>query len=292
MKHLTSVLFLSVFILFSCSEQGDDGWEPNVPGGPDVEKTTVSFELSAATVASFAELGITELGIYAYGEDSLLVYGQNLTIGDGNLKIDVPLGENISTFAVANAGNITDRDSVHTVTVYQNSTAQNEIFLSPLTVFISDRSVETVSLELTRAVGQGVLRPTEDADVLAAVTEFDQLQVIFNDVVVGYRPGSDQYVLGNVTVSTTSAAGYQASVYSFATQDTPCSVEVVYLKGGSQVNRTREPLWDYFTFVPSKRIYMNMPILDEEYLEHEFSASSVPAALKTRGKVTVEETNF
>ena len=52
---------------------------------------------------------------------------KSLIINDGNLQIDLPLGENLQTFAVANADHLTDVDSLSKVVVYQDIYAQKQV---------------------------------------------------------------------------------------------------------------------------------------------------------------------
>ncbi|MDR2953611.1 MAG: hypothetical protein LBV43_00845, partial [Prevotella sp.] len=108
MKHLISLLFLSALILISsCSGQDDNEWDYNGQQDTQPTKKSMSIGFSQASLLTFAENNITELGIYVYLNDSL-VYGKNLPVNNGELQIEVPLGENLKTFAVANAGEVLD----------------------------------------------------------------------------------------------------------------------------------------------------------------------------------------
>ena len=118
MRHLTKFSILLFLTFFSCSQQIEEGWESGeLPQEPETHPVSVSF--SRASLETFTEQGITEIGIYAYLKDSM-VYGKNLPLNDGNLQIDLPLGENLQTFAVANADHLTDVDSLSKVVVYQD----------------------------------------------------------------------------------------------------------------------------------------------------------------------------
>ena len=146
MRHLTRILFLLFLTFFSCSQQVEDGWESDeLPCEHETHPVSVSF--SRASLETFTEEGITEIGIYAYLKDSM-VYGKNLSLNDGNLQIDLPLGENLQTFAVANADHLTDVDSLSKVVVYQDIYAEKQVYISDVVDLTSDYSVSNLSVEL------------------------------------------------------------------------------------------------------------------------------------------------
>jgi hypothetical protein len=291
MKHFISLLFLSALILSSCSSQDDNEWDLNGQQNPQPIKKSMSIGFSKASLLTFAENNITELGIYVYLNDSL-VYGKNLPVNNGELKIEVPLGENLKTFAVANAGEVINTDSLTKVAVYQDETCQKEIFMSEIESFISDKSVNEVTLELKRMVGQATLQPVENTAELSAVTSFDALNVVFNNVVIGYKPGTGEYITGNATVNTKLADGYKASVYSYPSpEEVLGNIEVVYMKENNEINRTLRPLDVSLAYAASKRIVVNMPVLDSDYLEKPLPTTRLKS-VNTSREITVQEYQF
>lgn len=268
MKHLASLFLLSFLLCCSCTQQMDDEWKPNeqLPNVP--EKHPVSVAFSRASLETFAEQGITEIGIYVYLTDSM-VYGKNLPLSNGNLKVDLPLGENLQTFVVANAGHLVDADSLSKVVVYQDVYARKPVYISDVVGFTSDKSVSSLNVELKRLVGEAVFQPKETESELNAITRFDQLNVTFTNVAVGYKVKSKECILEDVTVSTNFSTGFGASVYSFPTVNggSRTSIDVVYLKGGEEVNRIISPLDTGIGFEPSKRSTVHMKITDENYLD-------------------------
>ncbi|MDL2230234.1 hypothetical protein LJB87_00375 [Alistipes sp. OttesenSCG-928-L06] len=288
MKHFTSLLFLSVFVLFSCSDAGSD-WEPDGTGTAGKETRSIGVDFDAASLSLFAAADITEVGIFVYLKDSM-VFGKNLPLNGGNLQVEVPLGENLETFAVAGFGSLTDTDSLSKVTVWQDMACAREIFISPVTAFISDRSVSSVNLELGRIVGQAVFQPTETAAQLSAATGFDAMDVVFNQVAIGYKPKSKSVILNDVTIPTNLANGYVASVYSFPSPaDELGSIEVVYRKGTTEVNRTLRPLDAPIRYESSKRTVVYMPVLNPDYLQQDWTRA-VPAG--SRQPLKIEEYTF
>lgn len=291
MKHLSKLLFLSALFLFSCSSQDDSEWEINNQKDSQTPQKKMGISFSKANLSTFAEHNITELGVYVYMSDSL-VYEKTLPLNNGDLEIEVPLGENLKTFAVANAGIIADSDSLHKITIYQEKDCQKEVFVSDIISFVSDKSVEKVNLELKRKVGQAILKPVESSTELSEVTSFDAINVIFNNVVTGYKPGTDEYILENVTIKSTLANGYSAYVYSFPTPGEDIgSIELVYLKGATEVNRTSSPLDVAIKYEISKRSIVNMPILNEDYLENNFPTFRMKKAM-VNSIVTIQEYEF
>lgn len=293
MRHLVKILFASFLIFFSCSQQVDDGWELNeLPKEPGTHPVGVGF--SRASLETFAEEGITEIGIYVYLKDSM-VYGKNLPLNDGNLEVDLPLGENLQTFAVANADRLTDTDSLSKVVVYQDLYAQKQVYISEIKDFTSDYSANSLSLELKRLVGHAVFQPRETAEEINSITQFDHLNVTFTNVGVAYKVKTGACVQEDVTVSVDKAAGFSASVYSFptASADSRTSVDVVYMKGGEEVNRTNSPLDTGIAFESSKRSTVYMPILEEAYLQNSGARSrAVVSKSSLVQPFTIEESEF
>lgn len=273
MKHLVSLFLLSFLLCCSCTQQMEDEWKPKepLPNVPETHPVGVSF--SRASLETFAENGITEVGIYVYLKDSM-VYGKNLPLNDGNLKVDLPLGESLQTFVVANADRLVDTDSLSKVVIYRDATAQKQVYISDIVDFTSDKSVSSLGVELKRLVGQAVFQPKETQEELNAITRFDQLNVTFTNVATGYKVKSKECIVEDVTFSTNLSAGFTASVYSFPTVNAASrtSVDVVYLKGGEEVNRIISPLDTGISFEPSKRSNVNMKITNEDYLDEPWAA--------------------
>ena len=121
MKHLINTFLVLCLFLVSCSQNSDEEWNSDTSNVPEVQ--TVGFRFTRASLETFAAHGITEIGIYVYLSDSL-VYGENLPLNDGNLEVDVPLGERLQTFAVANADRLERTDSLSKVILYQDLQAQ------------------------------------------------------------------------------------------------------------------------------------------------------------------------
>lgn len=274
MRHLKRLLLVPFIAFFSCSQQVvDDGWEPNeLPKEPEIYPVGVSF--SRASLETFAEQGITEIGIYVYLKDSM-VYGKSLPLNEGNLEVELPLGENLQTFAVANADHLVDTDSLSKVVVYQDTYSQKQVYISDIIDFTSDYSSTSLNLELKRLVGQAVFQPTETTEEINNIIQFDHLDITFTNVGIGYKVKTGACVQQDVTLSVDRTAGFSASVYSFPTinGDSRTSVDVVYMKDGTEVNRTNSPLDTGIAFEPSKRSTVYMPVLEEAYLQNSWTRS-------------------
>lgn len=292
MKHLMTLLIIPLLFLFSCTQQAEDEWNPDRPNLPETHPVGVRF--SQASLEAFAEQGITEIEIYAYLKDSM-VYGKTLPLKDGNLQVDLPLGESLQTFAVANADHLTDTDSLSKVIVYQDALARKQVYISEIMSFTSDKSVDNLRLELKRLVGQAVFQPKETEEELNAITQFDQLNVTFTKVGVAYKVKTGVSVQEDITIHVDRAAGFSASVYSFPTVsgDSRTSVDVVYSKNGEEVNRTNSPLDTGIAFEASKRSVVYMPILEEAYLQNPWAyARAVMSLSSLTHPFTIEESEF
>lgn len=295
MKHLVSLFLLSFLFCCSCTQQMEDEWKPDEPL-PNVSEThPVGVSFSRASLETFAENGITEVGIYVYLKDSM-VYGKNLPLNDGNLKVDLPLGESLQTFVVANADRLVDTDSLSKVVIYRDATAQKQVYISDIVDFTSDKSVSSLDVKLKRLVGQAVFQPKETQEELNAIIRFDQLNVTFTNVAIGYKVKSKECIVEDITFSTNLSTGFTASVYSFPTVNAASrtSVDVVYLKDGEEVNRIISPLDTGISFEPSKRSYVNMKITNEDYLDEPWTALRSAAMSKRVSSqlFTIEVTEF
>ena len=276
---------LLLTVLMSCSQQ-DDVWNSDDGGAPGTSATqSVKVKITRADDVTFADAGIRDLCVFAYLSDSL-VYADTLSVGDGNLDIPLPLGEKLKTFAVANAGSISDQDSLSTAVIYQDEAMQKDVFLSNIVEFKSDKSVAQVELKLTRVVGQLVFAPQETADELNAISDFDQLSMTFTNVASGYKVQSGDIVLDTLTCASDLKNGFGVSFYSFPTSKAAekTNMDVAYLKGGVEVTRTKKPLDIGVEFKASKRFNVTYPILDELYVNK--------AVKSVDERYQVTETNF
>lgn len=292
MKHLTTLLIIPFLFFFSCTQQVEDEWNPDRPNLPETHP--VGVRLSQASLEAFAEQGITEIEIYAYLKDSM-VYGKTLPLKDGNLQVDLPLGESLQTFAVANADHLTDADSLSKVVVHQDALAQKQVYISEIVNFTSDKSVNNLGLELKRLVGQAVFQPKETEEEMNTITQFDQLNVTFTKVGVAYKVKTGVSVQEDITISVDRTAGFSASVYSFPTVngDSRTSVDVVYWKDGEEVNRTNSPLDTGIAFEASKRSVVYMPILEEAYLQNPWTHTRAAMSFSSlTHPFTIEESEF
>lgn len=203
--------------------------------------------------------------------------------------------ENLQTFIVANADHLVDTDSLSKVVVYQDAHIQKPVYISDVVGFTSDNSVSSLNVELKRLVGQAVFQPKETEEELSAITRFDQLNVTFTNVAIGYKVKSKECITENVTISTNLSTGFGASVYSFPTVngDSRTSIDVVYLKGGEEVNRIISPLDTGIGFESSKRSTVHMKITDENYLDEPWpSVRTVMYKSTSTQPFTIEVSEF
>lgn len=282
MKHLMRLLFVPLLAFFSCTSQVDEMWDngelsqDNGASSPEAGLHPVGVRFSKSSIAAFAEEGISEVGIYVYMSDSL-IYGENLPLVHGAIEVPLPLSENLQTFVVANADEVTGADRLSTTVIRQKDNMQNPVYISEVTGFTSDNSVKSLHVELKQLMGQAVFSPEETAEELDAITRFDALDITFTNVGVAYSVKDEKAILENVTVRTDRAAGFSAFIYSFPTENngSRTSVDVVYLKGGVEVNRTNGALDTGITFKSSKRSNVHMEILNEDWVETKWEGNEL-----------------
>ena len=292
MKGITLFLFLVGAMLFSCEKQDDLSIPRTSP--EKVGTKSIRFSLDEKSLNSSVALSIEDFEVYVYLKDSLVASNSGKLSANNDWQVEVPLDEQLQLLAVANAASVSDTDSLSKVTVLEDDQCKNEVFLSGITSFVSDNSGNMLSVELNRGVGQVLFNPVEDESELQNITDFDTLDVVFNNVVVGFKPGTNETILDTVIISTSLTEGFVASIFSFPTLDNdPASVEVIYRKGDEIVNKTLRPLEVPIVFEPSKRTVINMPVLNTRYLEKPAFRSGAMIR-KSAGiqKIIVQESQF
>lgn len=296
MKHLFTLLALScLMLLTACS--GEDGLPGDAQTTASAARQQVQFRMSRSTVSEFQAAGISDVTIYAYiserKKDSL-VQVTTLPVGDGQLTVDLPLGESLATFAVANAASVSDEDSLATVTLHLNPTQDKEVWVSDIVSFSSDKTVASVNLTMQRVVGQLAFQPEESTDELAAATSFDALDITLTNIATGWRVKDAAPVVEDITVSTTLAEGYQKNVYSFPTAGEGGAVSMLlsYKKGGAEVNQSLGTIDTGIRIEASTRYNIVMPITDESYTQTPVQAKASRAASRARVPLHIYKTNL
>lgn len=198
-----------------------------------------------------------------------LIYGETQSLVHGAVEVPLPLGENLQTFVVANADEVSGADKLSTTVIRQKDNMQKPVYISGIMGFTSDNSVKSLDIELKRLMGQAVFSPKETAEELDGITHFDALDITFTNVGVAYNVKDEKAVLEDVTVRTDRTTGFEAFVYSFPTENngSRTSVDVTYLKEGVEVNRTNGALDTGIAFKSSKRSVVHMEILNEDWVE-------------------------
>lgn len=287
MKSWMKLCVVSLFICFVSCTNGmnelDRLEESSFPSeNSNMQSGLVNILLSRASLDGFAESGVTEISLFVYQKDSLIC-GREYPVNEGDIQIELPLGEDLQTFAVANAGRIERTDSLSKVVVYLDESAQTEVYISDVIDFTSDNSQPSLFLELKRMVGRAILQPTDAKEDLHTQTWFDRMEVTFTNIGTAYKVAEGICVgQQNVTVSARKENDYVASVYSFPTKDTdeeggnvlsPTSVTLAYYKNNTLVNRTLGELKTNIYFLPSHSYKVTLPVLEESYLDKPLAGS-------------------
>lgn len=298
MKKLMTFVFMSLLVLTSCSQAIEElAGQTSGQSQAARQTSTVTLNLTRSSEDGAGQADIKEVGIYVYQverkKDSL-VYAKTLQLGDGNLSVELPLGENLQTFVVANASSVTETDSLATVQINLNPACTDEVYISDIVSFKSDYTTSDVNVTLHRLVGQVVLKPTEDETTLASFGKFDKVDVTFTNLATSYKVQSKEVVVSDVTLSTDKSKGYQASAYSFPSAPAGTSTGVTYkmYQGTNLVNQTAALIDAGVVVESSKRYIINVPLTDEEYLQSAWEASAkghTRAAKKSPVRVTVTD---
>lgn len=274
MRCLIKLLGIPFLVFYSCAQQ--ECRDLGIPENPIIPSThSASFAFSSEDIASLAAQNITDVSVYVYLKDSL-VFDEKFSISTGAFKIQLPLGENLQTFAVANANQVLHADSLSKVIIMQDPTCQNEVFLSDIIAFSSDKSVSNLKVEMKRLVGQVVFQPKDDLAKLQSFTEFDALNLVFTNVGTGYKISTGECFQQDVMVTSSIADGYRAALYSLPTLNgaSRTAIDVVYLKENTEVNRTNSPLDTGIAFESSKRTTVYMPILEDAFLVNSWAQTT------------------
>lgn len=286
MKKLLTLFAVSLLLLSSCSPSTDDLTESQsqgqTQGASQMRTVTLSLTRSSDD-ATAPQADISEVSIYVYQVErkvDSLVYAKTLQLGDGNLNVELPLGENLQTFVVANATSVSDADSLATVTVNLDADCSNEVYISDIVSFKSDYTTQNVAVTLHRLVGQVVLQPLEDEATLSSFGKFDRVDVTFTNMATGYKVQSGEVITRDVTLSTDLSKGFKAQAYSFSTATAGTSTGLTYkmYQGGTFVNQTVALVDAGIVFEPSMRYTVNIPLTNEEYLESAWSTSAKASA--------------
>lgn len=266
MKKLTLGLFAALLVLCACSQ--DD--TPTDAGSQSATSNTIDgTHIVRLNVSRAADVDISKVSIYVYVSErkkDSLVYAQTLDLGDGNLQLPLPLGESLKAFAVANQGSVSDEDSLATVTIHQDATASNEVYLSDIASFSSDYTTSSVALELKRIVGQVVVQPSE-TDLSGAA--FDRADIRMMNVGLSYKVNTGEVATGEMTLTTDASKAWKASAYSFSTTEAGESAKLFlsFYKNGTQVNTSAANIDTENTIAASTRYTVTVPYLDDEYVD-------------------------
>ncbi len=267
-KGVSRLLFLSLLAMTSCSQHDTlAGVEDPVDDG---QSASVNIVISRAGVEEFAQAGISELTIYTYRvlrKSTELYKEETVSIGDGVFAYQFPLGETFQTIVTANVGEVSGKEALETLTLTFDPLGGKEVWASPVTRFSSDKTVTTLDLTLERLVARVNFVPAESAAELAAVSEFDALDIRFSNVAASYMPATGMPVLSDLTVSTDASQGYRKTFYTFETSRAGenSSIFISYLKGGVEVNQSASLLDTGVTYEASSSYSMTVPITAPDY---------------------------
>lgn len=272
-KKPISILMLSLLWLTSCS-QGDEPSQARPDESAPMHK--VEMGISRAAQDEFLAAGIDKFTIYVYCNDrknTSLYKEQEISVGSERFSLELPLGDNFQTFAVAGA-TVTDKESFETVSLQLDPAASRDVWMSTPVKFASDKSVSSVDLTLRRVVARVEFEPAETAAELAAQSSFDRLDLTFGGVATTYNVSKSCGTAADYSVSVNASTGYKAGFYTFETStlDTEASLAIIYYKGGAQVNTSAGTLETGLKFAANNRYTVIVPVTSPDFMARPMSA--------------------
>lgn len=273
MKQLTIVLFVALVALCSCSQ---DIMLTESGGAETSQAPAGKIRLVHLGISGTDEADVKSVAIYVYVSErkkDSLVCSMTVNPADGDIRLELPLGESLKAFAVANAGEITGADSLATVTVNMNAAASGEVYLSDIVSFSSDYTAPDVQLTLSRMVGEIVVRPKEEN---LADAGFDRAAVTLSNVGLACRVSTREVTTGDVTLQTGAAGQWTVRAYSFPTADAGASAKLnmTFFDGEEIVNTSAAAIDLETTIEASKRYNVTIPYLDEDYLSKPWTRAT------------------
>lgn len=292
-KGVSKLLLLSLLAMTSCSQQDDiiNGGDPSVD--EPKEASSVKMTISRASASEFQQAGITEITVYTYRvlRKATELYSEStVEVGDGEFTYEFPLGETFQTVVTANVASVTGKESLETLTLHFDPFGGKEVYATRPVRFASDKSVTTLDLELSRLVARVRFTPVETAAELAAVNEFDALDITFTNVASAYMVSSAAPVLEDITVSTDAAAGFRTTFYTFDTTNggTNSALGIEYLKNGEQVNSSASMLETGTTYEASGDYSLSVPITSSDFLALPWQDSTASTTSRSSHGTKVE----
>ncbi len=272
-KNFSKLLLCAALAMTSCSQDADD---PIVSPG-DQEMAKVTMTISRADASEFADAGIRDITVFVFHNErkgTTLFSESTFPVADGKFEMSFPLGESYQTVAVANASAIEGKESLETMMLKLDPLTKNDVWSTNVAKFSSDKSVSTVSLVFNRRVAAINFVPAETEAELAAVTEFDNINLTFAEVADSYMVKSGKAVSTTITVPAPASAGYKASFYTFDTTALPNGkLNITYTKGGQTVKTSKD--LECTQFAAGKRVKCEVRITDPSIIDMSRSASDL-----------------
>jgi len=288
-KKFRNILLLSLLGLASCSQGADEPIPATGTEGND-GMHSVELAVSRATLDEFATAGIDKYTIFIYKierKGTTLFAEKEVTANNEKVTMEFSLGDNFQTFLVANASNITGKESLETVAIHLDPASSKQVWMSTPVRFASDKSTNTVSVTLRRIVSLIDFVPAETDAELAAQSDFDRVDLTFGNVATEYMVGAGAAVATTYTATTDAARGYKTSFYTFETSALDdATLAINYYKGGNVVNTSAGILETATKFAAHPHYTVSVPLTSPSFIERPWSTLSCRANLPAAISVT------
>ncbi len=273
-KILNRAFLLGVVALGACSQNVEEPQQPPTGG----ETQTVSISMTRGVQDDFIAAGVEKYTIYVYNNsrgDKSLFSEQEVSATQTTVTLPFSLGNNYRIFAVANAGSVTGKEDFETMELHLNPLSDSQIWMTEVTTFTSDKSVTSLEMSMQRLVARVEFAPAETAEELAAQTLFDTLNLNFTNTADTYKVSDGSVTVKNQELVLSNTTNYSGGFYTFATTaaEGDSMLEITYLKGGAEVNKSAGALETGVKFAANNRYNMSVPVLANDYVETPWTRS-------------------
>lgn len=276
MSNIFNKAFLLGLVgLCACSQSQE---EPQPPEAGETQ--TVSVSLTRGAQDDFIAAGVDTYTIYIYRNtrsDKSLFSEQKVDVSQNTVSLQFSLGDSFKIFAVANVESVSGKEDFETLELHMNPLSDSQVWMTEVESFTSDKSVTSLEMSLQRLVARVDFAPAETAQELAAQTLFDTLNLSFTNTADTYKVSDGSVTTKTQDLALTSATGYKGGFYTFATTtaDSNSMLEISYLKGGAEVNKSAGALDTGVKYSANNRYNMSVPLLANDYVETPWTRSGL-----------------
>lgn len=285
-KIFNKAFLLGLLAMGACSQSQE---APQPPEGGETQ--SVSISLTRGVQDDFIAAGVDTYTIYIYRNtkaDKSLFSEQQVGASQSNVTLNFSLGDNFKIFAVANVSSVTGKDDFETMELHLDPLSNSQVWMTEVTTFTADKSISKLDLSMQRLVARVDFAPAESEEELAAQSLFDTMNLTFTNTADTYKVSNGSVTIKDQNLSLNSATGYKGGFYTFPTISggSDSMLEITYLKGGAQVNKSAGMLETGIKYTANNRYNMSVPVLANDYVETAWTRAGGNSNLKLTVNIT------